>query len=289
MPIIGGIESEANQLIQRNAERDATVTGNLRNWGAQSGDVYNRQIGTGHQMRADALGRLESEIMRAISENNLSGAEQTSDMHDRLAEMLGERGAYLAEQVNNLSAQEFEQAFKQAQLDLQAQEMADRRSQAQAELSLRAQGMADERDARARSGELTEKEKLAMQLEAWGMSQDQANTDRAYGLDVQKFKKAGEPTPAELYGILSSMVNTDPLAGPVGQVNPALKEMAYQAGVIDRPPPSGLSRMGRGLSGGWGGSSGGSRLATAAQSRTGTAPRDSLSSLRRLYSDTGGR
>jgi len=257
MPVIGGLESEANQLIANNANRDATVTGNLRNWAAQSGDIYSQQEGTGHMMRADALSRLESDLLRAIQENNLSGAEQTSDMNDRLAEMLGERGAYLAEQVNQLSAQEFEQAFKQAQLDQQAAEASDRHSATQAELSLRAQGMADERDARAQAGEMTEKEKLAMQMQAWGMAQDQSNTDRDFGLRQSEFLQGNKIDPMQLTSFLSENMQRDALGNISGGVNPAILELLYQQGVMDRPPNQGTSVGGAGplsslpSSGGW--------------------------------------
>jgi len=254
MPILGGIEQTANELQQANANRDATVTGNLRNWAAQSGDIYNRQIGTGHQMRADALSRLESDLIRAIGENNLSGAEQQSDLSDDLVKLLGERGAFLAQQINQLGQQEFEKSVQQAQLDMQAQELNARMADSAADRALRERGMGLEEARFAKEGEMTDKEKLQLQMQAWGMTNEQTNADRGYGLDVQRLLASQEMTPSDKLGVLEYLTMPD-----------ANKDLLYEFGLLQRPESGGSAQVGGNSIGR---TSGGGGLSQAAQRRS---------------------
>lgn len=193
----GTLENLANQLAADNRNRDATTTGNLRNWGAQAGSIYDMQLGTGKQMRASSMADIERGILKMISENNLSGAEQETDMGDALLELLGQRGAYFGEQVGELSQREWMKQLEQAKLQQQA-------DQANAELALRAAAQADEQAYRSAASSRDEgRWQAELALKQLGMNKDdirwQAEFDRAgqqYGSDrdfeMMKLMAAGQ-------------------------------------------------------------------------------------------------
>lgn len=253
MPVIGDLESQANQMIQANRDRDATYTGNLRNWGAQAGSIYDQQIGTGHQMRADALSRLESDLVRAVGENNLRGAEEESDMGQQLTELLGERGSYLAEMINQLSAQEFEREIKRAQLELQRAELEQRAAQASAELSLRASEGAADRSLRsaamAKEGQLSEKEKLQLQMQQWGMDREALESDRSYGLEREKFVQGRQPSFSERLGLSNFLFGDPSVEGTNQGANQAARLALFRSTDPNYRPAS--SGRNSGLGGGW--------------------------------------
>ena len=247
----GTLEKLVADLGAANAQRDATVTGNLKNWAGQMGSVYDQQIGTGKMMRADSLSGLEREIVAALGQNNLAGIEQETDMGDELLRILGEQGSYLGEQINEMGAREWEQAFKEAQLRQQAEST-------NAELSLKAQAMADDRAARgAAQGSDEERWMAELMLKQMGMENDRMSGDRNYQLALREFEAGQNPQASvgERLGIFEALQGSGEFPDEPGD---AWRRQNSLAALLPEyvPSPSRGWTSFSGRSSGWGGGGG---------------------------------
>lgn len=129
------LEQLVGQQTGRNSTARATFGGNLRDWGSRMDSISGQGIDSAHQAEALRKSEFESQLLELLGANKLQGTQQENDMTGQLSDVLGQRQSSLIAAYNQLAQQEWENSFKQAQLDSQ-------NAQSSAELSLRAQGMA---------------------------------------------------------------------------------------------------------------------------------------------------
>lgn len=194
--VSSALEQLVNTLNDRNRTSDATVTGNLRNWSAQQGSIYDQQTGMGKQMRAQSLSDFQNEILKAISQAQLQGSQQETTWDQQLAQILGERGSFLAETAQQLGQQDWENAFKQAQLQQQA-------DQANADLALR--GRQGDQDLAYKYATLAQQraaQEAAQRDDSWNQMMDLLNFGQSSRQQDIENARFGQPSISDQLGLM---------------------------------------------------------------------------------------
>lgn len=166
------LENVIADLIGRNAQQDATVTGNLKNWAGQMDSIFAKGQDIGHQQRADASGRFETSLLDALAGNRLNAQTDETDLQGQLLSTLNERGNFLVSESDRLANEAWQRALQQAQLSQSAQ-------QANAELALRQRAM-DREDANVGKDDYWKQKDYEMRLAA--QQQGINESDRDYAL-----------------------------------------------------------------------------------------------------------
>lgn len=248
---ISDLESLVGQQTGRNSTGRATFGGNLRDWSARMDSISGQGIDSARQGEALRRSEFESQLLALLGGNKLQGQQQENEMTGQLSDILGQRQSSLIEAYNQLAQQEWENSFKQAQLDQQA-------SQASAELSLRAQGMAADNAYRNKP---KEPENLTMDILKWmqGDKQQQFENDLAtsnYQLDREKLDMSGRSESMDPMQIISfasenGYVREDGTIDINGVMRAISDVSSYMSGAPGAQEP-GISRTGPGTS--WAGS-----------------------------------
>lgn len=136
------LENVFADLIGRNAQNDATWTGNLKNWAGMMDSIFSKGQDIGRQQRADAGSRFETALLDLLGENRLNAQREATDISGQIAQIMGERGSFLVSEGDRLAQQAWERAIQEAQMAQQA-------AIAQAEMDLRSRAMAQESAARS--------------------------------------------------------------------------------------------------------------------------------------------
>lgn len=154
-------ESLAN-ILGQNAQAKASASGNLNTWAAQWDQILGNGINIGEQSRAKGLSDFETALLKLLGENKTTGLQGQNEQYGRLSDVLGAKQNDLIATFNQLMQQEWENQFRQAQLEQEAQK-------ANASLAMQAAQMEAE-NARAnrassQAGQLTEKDLIMMALQ----------------------------------------------------------------------------------------------------------------------------
>lgn len=115
------IESLAAKIIGSQAQNDATVTGNLRNWAAQQDALLGAGISGAQRDRSNRLSGFESELLRALAESRNAATNEEYDLQAQLLDLLNERGAFTADAAANFADTAFGQQLQAAQYNLSEQ------------------------------------------------------------------------------------------------------------------------------------------------------------------------
>lgn len=208
-------ETLAN-ILGQNAQARASATGNLNTWGTQWDQILGNGINIGEQTRATKLSDFETELMKLLGQNKVTGLEGQNEQYGRLSDIIGARQNDLLVTYNQLAQQEWENAFRQAQLDQQAQSE-------NARLSLQAAGMEAE-NARAnrassQAGQLTAKDLLQLAMSEGERSDAQKQqmfenglAAEGMGLDRAKFRaslQGGNPNEVGDQALLKFVMGED--------------------------------------------------------------------------------
>jgi len=202
-----GLESALANILGQNGQARAAATGNLNTWAGQWDQILGNGINIGEQTRAKTAGDFETELLGLLGQNKVAGLEGQNDQYGRLSDVLSARQNDLISTYNQLAQQEWENAFRQAQMDQEAQK-------ANASLSLQAQGMADDRAyknaALAKDGQMSDKDLINLWMQQAGMQadRDQQGTENMFkrqGLDLDRAQfEADRGNPAQ--DLFSSML-----------------------------------------------------------------------------------
>lgn len=248
------LENSVAQIVGRNAQNDATTTGNLRTWASQNDQILGRGQALGGQMRASSLSNFETELLDALAGARLEGTKGENQLQGNLLDILNERGAFLTSESARLAQEEWERALQQAQLNQQAQ-------QANAELGLRAAALADERSARASANQRASKSDeldwakygLSEKELAWKMGQqDPEDTSEKWRVAGALLSGLPSPMPGmdntdQIISILQELDLMETERGPGGGSfgnfrAPALSAVAGLEGMRGYKPPSKSNR-----------------------------------------------
>lgn len=179
-----GLESALANILGQNGQARAAATGNLNTWGGQWDQILGNGINIGEQTRAKTAGDFETELLGLLGQNKVTGLEGENAQYGKLSDILGQRQNDLVATYNQLAQQEWENSFRQAQLDQEA-------ASKNASLSLQAQGMADDNAFRnsqaAKDGQLSEKDLLNLFMQQQGMADDRMHQGNADTLAMKDF------------------------------------------------------------------------------------------------------
>lgn len=117
------IEALAARIVGQNAQQDATVTGNLRNWAAQQDSILGAGISGAERDRANRLSGFESELLRALATARNEATNDEYNLQSQLLDLLNERGAFTADAAANFADTAFGQQLQAAQYNLSEQDM----------------------------------------------------------------------------------------------------------------------------------------------------------------------
>jgi len=129
-----GLESTLANILGQNGQARANATGNLNTWAGQWDQILGNGINNAEQGRAYDLSDFETQLLQLLGNNKVAGLEGENVQYGKLSDILGARQNDLIASYNELAQREWENSFKQAQLDQEA-------SKANASLSLQAQGL----------------------------------------------------------------------------------------------------------------------------------------------------
>jgi hypothetical protein len=184
------LEGDLANILGQNAQAQAAATGNLRTWGTQWDQILGQGQNIGEQTRAKGLSDFETELLKLVGENKTTGLQGENEQYGKLSDILSAKQNDLISTFNQLAQQEWENAFRQAQLDQEAQK-------ANASLAMQAAQMQAE-DARAsrassQAGQLTQKDLIMMALqqqenEASGKQQQFENNRAISGDQFDRMK-----------------------------------------------------------------------------------------------------
>lgn len=141
------IVSLAAQQVANNANSDAAVTGNLKNWAAQQDSIMRAGESGAQRDRSNRLSGFETELLKSLAtaKNEVTGKE--GDLQSQLLSLLGERGAYTADSAANYADTAFGQQLQAAGFNLEESKAIQQAQQAQAQLAMQADELAYKRAA----------------------------------------------------------------------------------------------------------------------------------------------
>jgi hypothetical protein len=137
--VMSPFETTVNQILGAQNLAKSNAVGNTQNWAGKWDQILGQGINIGEQTRADRLARFETELMRMLGENKLAGLQGQNQLYGKLSDILGMRQNDLISSYNQLVQQEWENSFKQAQLNQSA-------SAANAELAYKYAALGAEND-----------------------------------------------------------------------------------------------------------------------------------------------
>ena len=218
------LESTLAGILGQNGQARANATGNLGTWGAQWDQILGNGINIGEQTRAKASSDFETELLKLLGQNKVAGLEGENDLQGRLADILGSRQNDLISTYNQLSQQDWENAFRQAQLDQEAQSKNASLALQSRGLDLQASGQASDnayRNAQMAKGDSISptdllKMMLGQQESAADRTQSQSDTRfnqnmalKNFDLDTMKAMGSGNDGNSMLADFVGKMAGSD--------------------------------------------------------------------------------
>jgi hypothetical protein len=244
------LENVIADLIGRNAQQDATYTGNLKNWAGQMDSIMAKGQDIGRQSRADQAGKFETSLLDALAGNRLNAQTDLTDLYGQQLSTLNERGNFLVSESDRLAQQAWERAIQEAQLQQSAQ-------QANAELALRQRQM-DMEQSNVGKDDLWKMLDYGLRRDQFAA--DQQNTQFSQGLQQDQFNQT---VGAALQGSRLDALRI--LADPNSALLPDNYRAAIEraAGITPPPAPAAPTSLASG-----GGSSGNPERAAAYGSKS---------------------
>jgi hypothetical protein len=113
------LENLIGTQIGRNSIARAGSAGNLRDWGAKQDVFAGEGINAAHSGEAMDRSDFEAQLLALLGGNKLEGMTEGNRLSGQFSDLLGSRQNDLMASYEQLAQQEWENAFKQAQLDSQ--------------------------------------------------------------------------------------------------------------------------------------------------------------------------
>ena len=162
------LEGTLANLLGQYATGKAGAMGNLQDWSGRWDQILGQGINIGEQTRAVKLSDLEREIVNMIGSNKVAGLEGVNSQYGRLSDIIGARGNDLMSTYNQLAQQEWENSYRQAQLNQAASEANARMAAAADELAFKYYAQNSDNAARSaaasREGQLTTKDLIQLAM-----------------------------------------------------------------------------------------------------------------------------
>lgn len=120
LPVMSQLDAQIQKMINTNTTQGATQQGASTGWmGAQKASMDAWQ-GIDSATRAKQLGDFATSIMNARSANQLAGLKGQNDLYGRLNDTMGQRNAFLTDEMNQLTNDNWDREFKTNQAKWQA-------------------------------------------------------------------------------------------------------------------------------------------------------------------------
>lgn len=151
------LEQTANQISGWQNSSKMNAMSNMANYASKWDQILGQGVNMGEQSRTQSLSEFENQLLKAMGETEVTGLEGQNQLFGKMADLMGVKSSDLIATYQQLVQQEWENSFKQAQLDQEA-------SIAQAQLDqAAAEGAANRSESaasRAAAGQMTEKDWL---------------------------------------------------------------------------------------------------------------------------------
>ena len=141
------IVSLAAQQVANNANSDAAVTGNLKNWAAQQDSIMRAGESGAQRDRSNRLSGFETELLKSLATAKNQATGKEGDLQSQLLALIGERGTYTADSAANFADTAFGQQLQAAGFNLEESKAIQQAQQAQAQLAMQADELAFKRAA----------------------------------------------------------------------------------------------------------------------------------------------
>src|SRR5580765_717728 len=181
-------ELQSQQINGLNQLSKANAMNNMKGYATRWDSILGSGINMGEQSRTQSLSELENQLLKAMGDVEVTGLEGQNALFGKMADLMGVKQSDLIATYQALVQQEWENSFKQAQLDQEA-------SLAQAQLDAQAaEGAANRNEsaaARAAAGQMTEKDWLMFAADARDRQDKQDELLYQHGQDAIGNSQAG--------------------------------------------------------------------------------------------------
>ncbi len=260
-------QNALDRMLFNNETLSARATGDMQAWAGQMDSINAKGQDISKNMRADSLGRFQTELLDSLSNLRLEGAKTTNEYNGQMQDVYNERGNFIATEMARLAAEEWQRQLAQAQLQQEYDlAMAQIAAQDRATAASSAGSASDDSLEWAKFKYLQEQDALDRGTAAQEYADTQASKNnydpstRASILGSLNEMMAGGASYNQIRGYADSVRGTDPSFGSTldGMVNTYGTNLGTQAGralgstyldkIVKKSSP-GASSSGGGLGG----------------------------------------